>query len=98
MIRKPWATVRHGRSSRSYICRLAARTLLSSLSLRQLNHILPESSAEVAYLAFCKQKSMEAAVLSFPRGAKGYWIGDSSAEDVIVYIPGMLSSMELIPS
>ena len=68
-----------------------ARTLLSFLSLRQQNGILPESSAEVAYLAFCKQKSMEPADASFARGARGYWIGNSSAEDVIVYIPGMLS-------
>ena len=91
VICKPWATARYGRTSRSYIGRLAARTLLSSLSLRQQNHILPESSAEVAYSAFCKQKSMEPAVVSFPRGGRGYWIGNSSDEDVIVYIPGMLS-------
>ena len=43
---KPWKNARHGRSSKSYIGRLVARTLLSSLTLRQQKYLMPDSAAE----------------------------------------------------
>ncbi len=86
---KPWKNAHHGRSFKSYIGRLVARTLLSSLTLRQQKYFMPDSTAEAIYFAFCKQKSIDSAIVGFPSGAKGFWIGNSSAEDVIVYIPGV---------
>ena len=86
---KPWKNAQYGRSYKSYIGRLVARTLLSSLTLHQQKYLIPDSAAEAIYFAFCKQKSIGSALVDFPSGAKGFWIGNSSAEDVIVYIPGV---------
>ena len=41
-----------------------------------------------AYQAYCKQKSLETVVVDLPEGAKGFWLGNPKAKEVLVYIHG----------
>ncbi|MCJ1458895.1 hypothetical protein MMC28_009271 [Mycoblastus sanguinarius] len=49
---------------------------------------MPESSTVPAYQAFAKQKGFVPKETEFPGGAKGFWIGDQSVHDILIYFVG----------
>lgn len=40
------------------------------------------------YPAYAKEKGFEPEIVTMPSGMKGYWIGDSKSEDVVIWFHG----------
>ncbi|KJZ71916.1 hypothetical protein HIM_08672 [Hirsutella minnesotensis 3608] len=82
----PWRGPEGAPTYLLHICYAVLRRSTRRLSVAQLQWILP--GTDQSYLKYCKQVKAAPRSVDLPHGARGHWIGDPDADNVLLWYHG----------